>query len=303
MEIKLIRSDEIYKRMINSPKEKRDDIYRYEMMKPFEYKWACINVPIKAAQKGGYDVVMASSMLGFLPPSEVNETQKRSIELISDNQLWQVCKKTIEDSLQRFEEVGYELKVKDYNFSLLLANPESPYVKMSDGYAGDGGIPGYIFVSLVPNEYTISRIPAALAHECNHNVRWQFQKWSMGVTLADMMVSEGLAENFATNMYGEEYLGPWVSKTEIEILNKVIKPIIKNGLGATGFDNITAYLYGDELAQLQGFLPVGLPYCAGYACGYYLIKHYLKKTGRSIEEATLTPTADIMKEVEGFWNE
>ena len=24
--------------------------------------------------------------------------------------------------------------------------------------------------------------------------------------------------------------------------------------------------------------PVGLPYCAGYACGYLLIKHYLKKT-------------------------
>lgn len=54
--------------MMNSPKEKRDDIYRYEIAKPFEFKWACINVPIKSTKKGGYDVVMASSMLGFLPP-------------------------------------------------------------------------------------------------------------------------------------------------------------------------------------------------------------------------------------------
>jgi len=303
MKITLIRSDEIYKKMMHAPEEKRDDIYRYEMMKPFEFKWKCIHVPIKAAQEGGYDVVMASKMLGFLPPSAVNETQAHAIERISDNRLWEICKQTIENSLERFEKVGYELKVKDYHFSLLLANPESPYVAMSDGYAGDGGIPGYIFVSLVPNEYTISRVPAALAHECNHNIRWQFQKWNMNVTLADMMVSEGLAENFAVDMYGEEYLGPWVSKTDIETLNTVIKPIIKNGLEATGFDHITAYLYGDELAQLQGFFPVGLPYCAGYSCGYYLIKHYLQKTGKSIEEATLVTTSEIMKEVEDFWGE
>ncbi|GKX68001.1 DUF2268 domain-containing protein [Inconstantimicrobium mannanitabidum] len=303
MNITLVRSDEIYKKMMNSPKEKRDDIYRYEFMKPFEFKWTCINVPIKASQKGGYDVVMASSMLGFLPPTEVDETQKEVIDLISDDNLWRSCEKTIKDSLERFTKLGYELPVKDYKFSLTLANPQSPYISNSDGYAGDGGIPGYIFVGLVPNEYTISRIPAALAHECNHNVRWQFEKWSMNVTLADMMISEGIAENFATSMFGEEMVGPWVSKTDIKELNDYIKPIIKEGLDATGFENISAYLWGDELAAVQGYFPVGLPYCAGYACGYYMIKHYLKKTGKSIEEATLTPTAEIMNEIEDFWDE
>ena len=303
MNITLVRSDEIYKKMMHAPEEKREDIYRYEMMKPFEFKWKCINVPIKAAQKGGYDVVMASEMLGFLPPKKVNDTKLRDIERISDDKLWQACKQTIEASLGRFEKIGYELNVKEYYFSLLLANPDSPYVAMSDGYAGDGGIPGYIFVSLVPNDYTLSRVQAALAHECNHNIRWQFQKWNMNVTLADMMVSEGLAENFAVNLFGEEYLGPWVSKTDMNTLNSIIKPLIRSGLDATGFDQITAYLYGDELAQLQGFFPVGLPYCAGYACGYYLIQHYLRKTGKSIEEATLVSTSDIMREVEDFWSE
>jgi len=303
MNITLVRSDEIYKRMMNSPKEKRDDIFRYELMKPFEFKWSCINVPIKASQKGGYDVVMASGMLGFLPPSNVDETQKENIDLISDDNLWRICENTIHNSLERFTKLGYELSVKDYKFTLTLANPQSPYVANSDGYTGDGGIPGYIFVGLVPNEYTISRIPAALAHECNHNIRWQFEKWRNDITLADMMISEGLAENFATSMFGEDMIGPWVSKTDIDTLNNYIKPIIKDGLDATGFENITAYLYGDEFAQLQGYFPVGLPYCAGYACGYYMIKHYLNKTGKSIEEATLTPTNEIMKEIEGFWDE
>ncbi|MGO5056570.1 DUF2268 domain-containing protein [Clostridium sporogenes] len=287
---------------MNSPKEKRDDIYRYELMKPFEYKWSCINVPLKSTQKGGYDVIMASSMLGNLLPSEVDETQKKAIDLISKDNLWAICEETIKNSLERFTKLAYELPIKDYMFSILLANPKSPYISMSNGYAGDGGIPGYIFVGMVPNEYTIRRIPAALAHECNHNVRFQFEKWKNDITLAEMMICEGLAENFATSMFGEDMIGPWVSKTDIDTLNDYIKPIVKDALDATGLENIASYLWGDELAQLQGYFPVGLPYCAGYACGYYMIKHYLKKTGKSIEEATLTPASEIMKEIEDFWD-
>lgn len=196
--------------------------------------------------------------------------------------------------------------VKNYGKSRLDMGgycPESPYISLSDGYAGDGGIPGYIVVSLVPNEYTMSKIQVALAHECNHNVRFQFEKWKNDITLGEMMICEGLAENFATSMFSEDMVGPWVSKTEMDTLNNYIKPLIKDVLDATGFDNISAYLWGDELAQLQGFFPQGMPYCAGYACGYHMIKHYLKKTGKSVVEATLTPASDILKEIEDFWNE
>ncbi|MGL5352596.1 MAG: hypothetical protein ACRDA5_04645 [Clostridium sp.] len=36
---------------------------------------------------------------------------------------------------------------------------------------------------------------------------------------------------------------------------------------------------------------------------YEMIKYYLKKTGKSIIEVTLTPASDIIKEIEGFWSE
>lgn len=173
---------------------------------------------------------------------------------------------------------------------------------MNEGYCGDGGIPGYILGSLVPSDATLKRMPVALAHEANHNVRFQFEKWQQDITLAEMMVSEGLAENFAVSLYGEDQVGPWVSKTDRETLNDTIKPIIKNGLDKTGFDTITAYLYGDKMAKMQHYFPVGLPYYAGYACGYHLVKHYLAKTGRTIVEATLLPAAEIMKESEDFWD-
>ncbi|KXT91726.1 hypothetical protein SORDD21_00659 [Streptococcus oralis] len=48
------------------------------------------------------------------------------------------------------------------------------------------------------------------------------------------------------------------------------------------------YLYGDEIAEIQGQIPVGMPYAAGYTYGYHLIQAYLKKTGKSIIETTVT---------------
>ena len=66
-----------------------------------------------------------------------------------------------------------------------------------------------------------------------------------------MMVSEGLAENFATYLYGEDKAGLWVTKTGIKTLNEYIKPIIYDGLNVQGIENLNAYLYGDEILQAQ----------------------------------------------------
>ena len=68
----------------------------------------------------------------------------------------------------------------------------------------------------VVNSVSFADLPVALAHETNHNVRFQFIKWRNDITLGEMMVSEGLAENFATYLYGEDKAGPWVKKTDME---------------------------------------------------------------------------------------
>ena len=78
---------------------------------------------------------------------------------------------------------------------------------------------------------------------------------------------------------------------------------MQDALDVQGFDSITSYMYGDELAQMQNYIPVGMPYCAGYACGYHMVKYYLNKTGKSIVEATILPAEEILKEINGFWEE
>lgn len=303
MKVIPVRSDGAYLKIMNAPFDKKNDVYRYELMMPFEKKWACYSVPMKAAEPNGYDVIMASGMLGHIAPTKVDESQRGNIDRISSDMLWTACEQSIKKSLSCFSENGIELPVQEYLFTILLANAENPYIVLNKGYCGDGGIPGYIFSWLVPNDFTTEHLPVALAHETNHNVRIQFIKWKNDITLGEMMVSEGLAENFATYLYGEDKAGPWVTETDMETLNEYIKPIIRDGLNVQGLENLNAYLYGDEIAVLQNYPPVGLPYCAGYACGYHLVKHYLKKTGKSIVEATLLPASEILEVVEDFWNE
>ena len=145
MKITAIRSDAVYKKILNSSMDKKDDIYRYELMKEFAHKWACYNVPIKAKQKGGYDVIMACSMLGYLVPSKVDESIYGEVTALGEDHIWTLCTKSIEKSLSTFLDAGISLKVKEYKYTILLPNPDSVYTKLSEACCGDGGIPGSIF--------------------------------------------------------------------------------------------------------------------------------------------------------------
>lgn len=303
MKIERVYSGDIYEKIMNSPIERKNDIFRYELMQPFEGKWACYQVPIKAKIEGGYDVVMASEMLGYISPLKIDSSWNERIQLIKNQDFWDECQKSIIKSFYQFTSKGIQLPVEKYLYTVLLADPDSVYTKLSDGYSGDGGIPGYIFASILPNKFTLNRLPGAIAHECNHNVRFQFVKWRNDITLAEMMIAEGLAENFAVSIYGIENLGPWVSKVTQDELNNYIKPIIKGGLDVQGLENITAYLYGDEIAKHQGYIPVGLPFCAGYACGYYMVKYYLEKTKEDIVDATIKSSEEILEKIGEFWDE
>ena len=281
--------------------DKKENIYRNQLMKPFEFKWACVGIPLTAAQEGGYDVVSAATMSGFYAPVQITEERQAEIEKISSDTFWASCEASIRNTLLDFEQHGIQLPKQEYVFTVMLSDPQSPMTAMTGDYCGDGGIPGYIIGSIVPNERSLGLLPVALAHETNHNVRWQFMQWSNHITLADMIVSEGLAETFAAKMFGEDKVGKWVSETIPEVLRKTIKPLVRENLEAHDFQTLSSYLYGDEIMSLRGGQPIGMPYCGGYACGYALIGHYLKKTGASIYEATITPTEEILKQSEDFW--
>jgi uncharacterized protein YjaZ len=303
MNIKALRSDKVYKKIMQTPEEEKIEMYRHEMLEPFMGKWNIQHIPFRANVPGGFDVIMLNDFAYLPPPEMIKKEMDETLSHISTENFWNECESAVSNSLSEFTKHGISLKVNDYIFTILLGNPNSRMLLLSDGYTGDGGIPGYIIAALIPNPTTLARIKPALAHECNHNVRYQFIQWTPNVTLGEMIIGEGLAECFATSLYGDALVGPWVSKTDIDVLNQIIKPKIKENLSITGMMETMPYLYGDEIAALRQLPPVGLPYAAGYACGYYLVKKYLQNTGKSILEATLTPSDEILKSTEEFWDE
>ena len=122
MKLSYVRSDAIYKKIMEAPVEKKNDIYRYELMMPFKGKWDCYQIPMKAATSNGYDIIMASDMLGLISPTKVDQSQKANIESLSSDWLWDSCEQSIRKSLECFLNNGIELPVSEYLFTVLLAN-------------------------------------------------------------------------------------------------------------------------------------------------------------------------------------
>ena len=76
MKISAIRSDKVYSKIMNAPLDKKNDIYRYELMKPFEKKWACYSVPMKALTPNGYDVLWQAKCLDISPQPLLTKSNK-----------------------------------------------------------------------------------------------------------------------------------------------------------------------------------------------------------------------------------
>lgn len=163
------------------------------------------------------------------------------------------------------------------------------------GYTGIGSVPGYaLLLYAEPNEYNMARIQATLAHECHHNVRLALFPWNPAeLSVAEHIVMEGMAEAFATELYGEATAGYYVTEIDEDGLSRA-REAIGAALGERGFGTTRMYVYGDRAAAMGGERP-GLPDFAGMAVGYRVVRQFLEETGASIVEATFLPADEIVR--------
>ncbi|MBE1556905.1 DUF2268 domain-containing protein [Sporosarcina limicola] len=271
--------------------EKREDYFRFEMMKPFQEMWNFINVPLKAKQENGYDVVMATQMLGFADVSDDKSIQE-GLSMLKENNVYTVAENTLKTCVESANREGFKVNADEIRFGLYVSDPQK--LKLQKGYTGFGGIPGFITVNIYPNDYNLPKIPAVIAHEFHHNIRFSYFDWDHGnVTVGDYLVIEGLAESFAKELYGTEHLGPWVTSMDKDDLEYSIH-VIGESLDVKGFAEVSSYMFGDEIAKQEGYQSVGLSFGAGYAVGYEAVQSFMKRQNKTIYETTLLSSGEII---------
>ncbi|TXR62148.1 DUF2268 domain-containing protein [Bacillus sp. AR18-7] len=292
MDYKLINTYEQYKELLAiTDLEERKNYFRYTMMAPFIDMWNLINVPIKAKQENGYDILIATKMLGYADISSDEQIQQ-GLSILKDNNAYVVAENTIKTCIENANKAGVKVNADEIKFGLYVADPYK--LKLQKGDTGFGGIPGFITVNIYPNDYNSPKIPAVIAHEFHHNIRFSYFDWYHGnVTVGDYLVIEGLADSFAKELYGTEHLGPWVTSMDKDDLEYSIY-VIGEALNIKGFAEVSSYMFGDEIAKQEGYQPVGLSFCAGYAVGYEVVQSFMKKHNKTIFETTLISSDEII---------
>ncbi len=89
----------------------RRDYFRYKMMRLFEPMWSLINVPLKAREENGYDVIMATKMLGYADLS--NDSQiDAALTGLKKHEVSSIVHDTMKNCIDKIEENNLKIKAK-----------------------------------------------------------------------------------------------------------------------------------------------------------------------------------------------
>lgn len=201
-----------------------------------------------------------------------------------------------DDALAVLLEAKPELEVPDISVLLVLGDPgDEHFMDPCKGVTGFGGISGHIVITLWPCPENVARLESTTVHELHHNLRFGpgGVVWDPAtVTVGEHIVSEGLADAFARQLYGDELGHTRIGVPHLhddEVFAKVL-----TGLDVTGMENFTAWAHGDPSAERFGLTPVGLPMGAGYAAGNRLVDTYLAATGQTAAQALHADSAEVI---------
>ena len=124
-----------------------------------------------------------------------------------------------------------------------------------------------------------------VVHELCHAARWgKNDEWAK--TLFDDLIFEGLACALEAEFVKDKSEKSLFIKTILECTDdedKKILDLLQDKLDSNEYNYDEIFFNGN----------INLPRWAGYSLGYYLVKKYLKKTGKKIEDAFADKYADF----------
>lgn len=270
MNINILDTYQLYTEMMSLPDSERAEFFDEKIIQPFAPMLERMNMP------------RDPNTFGCLALSGTDSAAKEMLTQLRDSDAWNRAREALEVAENDLQRLDIQIPA-DLLLGIFLANPM--VFAESQGYTGLGSCPGYIQIMIAPNEYNLPRLASCVAHEFHHNVLFHNVKWNfMNVSLSQYLAVEGLAESLSSALYGEELIGPWVTNISKTDLRKA-SVVIGNNIAVEGFMEVRKYMYGDHPMVPEG-KALGIPYCAGYAVGYHAVQSYLRKTSKTVAEAT-----------------
>ncbi len=285
MKIKILGGVDGYKEMLRKDPSQRKDYLESVLLKDFIPMFKKINMP------------MAQLFSTLLPSTESDKTYRAYLDLMDQAGIEAKCLHALEQAISKCKKHGIALP-DHLTFGIYLGDPQA--LAHSEGYTGFGGIPGYIQMIISPTPDNLKKLPAAVCHEFHHNCMFLLKPFNfMTVSLKEYILYEGLAENFAEEICGENMIGPWVtnvSDRDLELSKCLIEPV----LNIQGFQTVTPYLFGGQSVLDSEGNSIVMPATGGYAVGYHIVKAYRKATGQSTLDA-MTKSPDEIIDISGYF--
>ncbi|WP_280242702.1 DUF2268 domain-containing protein [Nocardia abscessus] len=236
---------------------------------------------------GDVDLVAMHHHSSGFPLDRDAERCLDALETLAAAGAWDRIQRALDDAVAVQLAATPQLEVPDITVLFVLGDPgDAHFMGPVLGLTGNGGISGYIVITLWPFPENVARLEATVVHELNHNLRYSpgGVVWDPAtVTVGEHVVSEGLADAFARQLYGDELGYARIGVPHLR--DDAVFAKVVSGLGVTGMQNFTAWVHGDATAERFGAAPVGLPTGAGYAVGNRLVDAYLAATGQTAAQA------------------
>lgn len=176
-----------------------------------------------------------------------------------------------------------KLKI-DWNIDVLVTN-RIPMIIPENGAGGFTFSADFIRINIDDKKATKNLISENVVHELCHAARWG-KNDELAKTLFDGLIFEGLACALEAEFVKDKSEKSLFIKTILECTddeNKKILDLLQDKLDSNEYNYDEIFFNGN----------INLPRWAGYSLGYYLVKKYLKKTGKKIEDAFADKYADF----------
>ena len=183
----------------------------------------------------------------------------------------------IVDAVKTAEEYVFPKLKVNWDIDLLVTNRLYDIIIPEDGVGGRTRTSDFIEFGINEEKATKNLISEMVAHEFCHAARWgKNDEWIN--SLFDGIISEGIATYLEAEFVKDRkektvFIETILERTDDE--NKKILEKLRDQLESNYYDYDTIFFNGND----------ELPRWSGYSLGYYLVKKYLEKTHKKIEDA------------------